>query len=135
MRSHLLVRLLGVGVQAAGYAGLALVAVGRAERELADARKVCEPCSLNFRVQASIACAGAGDLVRARRHLAGARVSGLWQGGPSAAAVWEARAALRQAEEQPGQAAALLREAADEYARAQRPADAARCRGAADPAA
>lgn len=136
MRSHLLVRLLGVGVQAAHYARRALVAVGEAERELADARRVCEPCSLNFRVQASIACAGAGELVRARRHLADAeRVSGLWQGGPSAAAVWEARAALRQAEGQPGQAAALLREAADEYARAQRPADEARCRGAADPAA
>ncbi|GAB4059726.1 BTAD domain-containing putative transcriptional regulator [Catellatospora paridis] len=132
LRSHLVVRLLGVDVQAARHTPHALAAVGRAERELADATRVCEPCSLNFRVQASITCAGAGELVRARRHLVDAeRISGLWQGGPSAAAVWEARAALRQAEGRPAQAAALLREAADEYARAQRAADEARCRSAA----
>lgn len=132
LRSHLVVRLLGVDVHAARHAPHALAVVDRAERELADATRVCEPCSLNFRVQASMACAGAGELVRARRHLAdAARVSGLWQGGPTAAAVWEARAALRRAEGQPGQAAALLLEAADEYAKAGRVADEARCRGAA----
>ncbi|WP_144126853.1 BTAD domain-containing putative transcriptional regulator [Catellatospora sichuanensis] len=132
LRSHLVVRLLGVDVQAARHTPRALAAVGMAERELADATRVCEPCSLNFRVQASITCAGAGEPVRARRHLADAeRISGLWQGGPSAAAVWEARAALRRAEGQPAQAAALLREAADEYAKARRAADEARCRSAA----
>jgi tetratricopeptide (TPR) repeat protein len=132
MRSHLLVRLLGVSIQLAPSTPDALAAVSAAERELADASRICEPCSLNFRVQASIACAGAGELFRARRHLADAeRVAGLWQGGPSSASVWEARAALRRAEGQQGQAAALLREAADEYARAQRPFDEARCRDAA----
>jgi hypothetical protein len=132
LRSHLIVRLLGVEIQAAPDARVARATVIGAERQLSDATRVCEPCSMNFRVQASSACARAGDLARARRHLADAeRVAGMWQGGPWAAAVWEARAALRYAEGQPAQAAALLCEAADEYVRAQRPADEARCRAAA----
>jgi DNA-binding SARP family transcriptional activator len=135
LRSHLLVRLLGVGVEAAVSEREALNAVVWAERTLADAARVCEPCSMNFRVRAATASAGAGDLRRARRHLADAeRIAGLWQGGPWTAAVWEVRAALRAAEGEPGQAAALLREAADEYARAGRRPDVDRCRRALEPA-
>ena len=103
----------------------------QAERTLADATRVCEPCSISFRVHAARTSADNGDLLRARRHLADAeRIAGLWQGGPCAAAVWEARAALRAAEGQPIQAAALLREAADEYVRAGRKPDEQRCRAA-----
>jgi DNA-binding SARP family transcriptional activator len=132
LRSHLLVRLLGVAVQAAPDVPAALRAVAGAEQILADARRVCEPCSINFRVQAATVSARAGDLHRARRHLSDAeRIAGMWQGGPWTAAVWEARAALRAAEGDPTQADALLREAADGYTRAGRTPDADRCRAGA----
>jgi len=127
LRSHLLVRLLGVAVQAETDRS----AVLHAERALTDSTRVCEPCSMDFHIHASLASAAASDLARARRHLADAeRIAGLWPGGPLTAAVWEARAGLRRAEGQLGQADALLAEAADEYARAGRPVDAARCRQA-----
>jgi DNA-binding SARP family transcriptional activator len=129
LRSHLLVRLLGVSVQAATSAQAARTAVVRAEQALTHATKVCEPCSMGFHTHAALGCAGAGDLLRARRHLADAeRISALWPSGPWTAAVWEVRAGLRRAEGQPGQAAALLAEAADAYAKAGWTADAARCR-------
>jgi hypothetical protein len=51
----------------------------------------------------------------------------MWQGGPWQAAVWEARAALRLAAGDRGQAAALLREAANLFAECGRPLDEARC--------
>jgi len=90
LRSHLLVRLLGIGVQVPSEPLGALAAVAQAERLLADATRVCDPCSINFRLQA--ASARAGDLVRARRHLGDAeRVAGMWQGGPWSAAVWGTR--------------------------------------------
>jgi len=108
-------------------------AVAQAERLLADATRVCDPCSINFRLQAASASARAGDLVRARRHLGDAeRVAGMWQGGPWSAAVWEARARVRLAEGEPSLAVAFLREAADGFAQAQRSVDEARCRAAAD---
>jgi len=126
--SHMVVRVLGVQVAAAEDTRRALTVVDQAERMLADATRVCDPCSINFHVQATAACARGGDLVRARRHLAEAeRVSGLWRGGPWSAAVWEARAAVRLAEGERAQADALLREAAGAFADAQRPVDAARC--------
>jgi ATP/maltotriose-dependent transcriptional regulator MalT len=111
----------------------ALAAVAQAERLLADSNRVCDPCSIDFRLQAASASARAGDLVRARRHLADAeRVVGMWQGGPWSAAVWEARAMIRLAEGEPSQAVAFLREAANGFAQAQRPVDEARCRAAAE---
>jgi hypothetical protein len=55
----------------------------------------------------------------------------MWQGGPWQAAVWEARGALRIAEGDHNQGAALLNEAADLFADSGRPLDAARCRAAA----
>jgi DNA-binding SARP family transcriptional activator len=133
LRSHLLVRLLGIGVQVPSEPRAALATVAQAERLLADSTRVCDPCSINFRLQAASASARAGDLAGARRHLADAeRIGGMWQGGPSAAAVWEARAGVRLAEGEPSLAVAFLREAADAFARAQRPVDEARCRSAAD---
>jgi DNA-binding SARP family transcriptional activator len=130
-RSHLLVRLMGVAVEAAADPGIASRVVMRAERTLADASRVCDPCSIAFRVNAARTCAGTHDLVRARRHLADAeRIAGMWRGGPWTAAVWEARAAIRASEGYPAQASALLQEAADEYARAGRKPDELRCRAA-----
>lgn len=131
LRSHLLVRLFGVAIQAAADEGGAAAALTRAERTLAAASRVCDPCSMSYRIQATMTRARTGELSLARRHLADAeRIAGLWQGGPSSAAVWEARAAVRAAEGEPDRAAALLREAADEYARAGRTVDEARCRQA-----
>ncbi len=133
LRSHLLVRLLGVAVEAATDPPAARIALTAAERALADTTVVCEPCSINYRVQATITAARTGELLRAGRHLADAeRIAGLWQGGRWPAAIWEARAALRRAENQPAQAAAMLHEAASAYAAAGRPADERRCRAAAD---
>jgi ATP/maltotriose-dependent transcriptional regulator MalT len=72
--------------------------------------------------------AEAGDLEGASRRLDEAeRLAGIWQGGPWAAAVWEARGVLRQAEGRAEQAAALLQEAAGRYGELGRPAAQARC--------
>jgi DNA-binding SARP family transcriptional activator len=127
--SHLTVRALGVRVRTGRTNVESLRAVDEAEHILVDANRVCDPCSINFHLQATVACARAKQLTRARRHLASAeRISALWRGGPWTAALWEARSAIRLAEGEPAQAAALLREAADAFAAAQRPLDAARCR-------
>jgi hypothetical protein len=52
----------------------------------------------------------------------------MWQSGPWLAAVWEARGVLRQTEGDRVQAAALFKEAAQQFARARWPVDEARCR-------
>jgi tetratricopeptide (TPR) repeat protein len=127
LRSHLVVRLLGVSVEAAAPSAAA-EAVRRAERLLADIPVTCEACALPYRVQASITCSRTGDLPHARRHLSDAeRITALWQCSTWSAALWEARAHLRAAEGHPAQAAALLREAALAYRAAARPADEHRC--------
>ena len=132
LRSHLLVRLLGVGLQVPAEPLAALDAVTKAERQLAEASRVCDPCSINFHLQAGSVCARAADLPRARRHLAAAeRVAGLWPGDPWAAATWETRATLRLAEGETSQAVAFFREAATGFASAQRPVAETRCRAAA----
>ena len=105
----------------------------RAGEAASMTERVCDPCSMPFRIGASIACAGRGDLDRARGHLADAeRIAEMWQGGPRHAGVIEARAMLALAEGSPvGEAAALLWQAAGEFAAAQRPRDEARCQAAA----
>ena len=130
--SHLIVRLLGVEVYAARHTVEGLRVVREAERVLADAPRICEPCSMNFRIEAARLLARAGDLSGARRHLVEAeRITGLWQGGPWNASVWEARAELRRAEGEAAQATALFLEAARAFAELRRPVDEARCRAAA----
>jgi DNA-binding SARP family transcriptional activator len=132
IRSHLIIRLYGVQVLAVQSVIDVLRVIQEAERWLIDAPRVCDPCSMTFRIEAARACARAGELARARRHLAEAeRITGLWQGGPWTAAVWEARAELRRAEGHREQASALLMEAADGFAELHRPLDESRCRAAA----
>ena len=132
--SHLVVRVLGVQLCAADRPLDALQVAREAELLLSDAPRVCEPCSMNFRIEATRVFARAGDLSRARRQLAEAeRITGLWQGGPWNASVWEARAELRLAEGENAQATALFREAADGFAQLRRPLDEARCRAQAAP--
>jgi tetratricopeptide (TPR) repeat protein len=130
--SHLVVRVLGVQVCAADRPLEALQVAREAERYLSDAPRVCEPCSMNCRIEATRVFARASDVPRARRHLEEAeRITGLWQGGPWNASVWEARAELRRAEGDGAQAVALFLEAADGFAKLRRPIDEARCRASA----
>jgi DNA-binding SARP family transcriptional activator len=128
---HLVVRVYGVEIAAAEDPLDAMRVLERSERELADLH-VCEPCSMRYRVNASIAASRAGALDVASRHLEDAdRIAGLWQGGPWRAAVWEARGELRLAQGEPTKATALFLEAADAFEAADRPRDAERCRAAA----
>lgn len=130
--SHLVVRLLGVEVSAAESPIDALKAARDAERLLSHAPRVCEPCSMNFRIEAARAFARTGDLSRAVGQIEEAeKITNLWQGGPWKASVWEARAELRRAQGEDAQAKALFVEAADAFAQVRRPFDEARCRAAA----
>jgi DNA-binding SARP family transcriptional activator len=128
---HLLVRVHGTMIQAAPDLPRSVAAVQRADAALADGN-LCPPCSMGFRVAATIALARAGDLQQARARLEAAeRIAGMWQGGPWLAAIWEARGVLRRSEGDDAQAAALFKEAAEQFAQARRPVDEARCRAAA----
>ena len=134
LASHMLVRVHGARIQAGSSGKNAMTAVLKAEAEL-EGREVCDPCSMGYLAAAAMAAARAGEPQTARRYLSDAeRVSGLWQGGASAAAVWEARAELRLAEREPRQAAALFREAAAGFSRAGHTLADARCRAAAESA-
>jgi ATP/maltotriose-dependent transcriptional regulator MalT len=129
--SHLRVRVFAADLEAGGTWGRQLNTLEEAERTLRP-REVCGPCSIGFRVAATIACAQSGELARSRRCLADAeRLAGMWQGGPWQAAVWEARASIRGAEGDAQQAAALLREAAELFGKCGRPLDRVRCESAA----
>lgn len=130
LSSHLLIRVFAADLQVAE-------SPDRRRRVLVEAEaalrldNVCGPCSIGFLITAAIACARAGELARSRQFVSDAeRLAGLWQGGPWQAAVWEARGALRRAEGDSVQAAALLREAAALFAECGRPLDEARCAAA-----
>ncbi|MFD1152313.1 hypothetical protein, partial [Saccharothrix hoggarensis] len=130
--SHLVIRVHGVRVLAADSLGGALGVIRDAERWLHEAPHVCDPCSMGFRIAAATACACAGSPSRARAHLAEAeRISGLWQGGPWSAALWEVRAEVRRAEGRRAQAAALFFAADEEVAALARPLEERRCLAAA----
>jgi hypothetical protein len=59
----------------------------------------CTFCNVMLAVPAAVACADAGDLEHARRHLASAERSGvLWKGTAWQAAIAEANAHLHRAE-------------------------------------
>jgi DNA-binding SARP family transcriptional activator len=129
--THLLVRVFGTMIQAAGDPKGAISVLGVAERELSQMHP-CEPCSMGYLTSAATACARAGELDRARSFIAEAeRIAGMWQGGLWTGAVWEARGILRQAEGEGEQARAMFREAAQAFARAGDRSDAARCLAAA----
>jgi DNA-binding SARP family transcriptional activator/tetratricopeptide (TPR) repeat protein len=128
LSSHLLVRVYGALVQSARTPQDGMAVIATAEEALAG-RDVCEPCSMGFRVAATISAARAGDQATSARYLEQAeRVAGMWQGGAWQAAVWEARGAFRLAAGEPRQAAALLLEAADRFAAAGQPLAESRCR-------
>ena len=128
--NHLLLFIYG-GMLATAEAGAKAGIVAEAEAASA-AEQMCDPCSMPFRIGASIACARDGDLDRARVQFQEAdRIAQMWQGGPWHAALAEARSALRLAEgAAPEEASALLVQAAERFAEADRPIDEARCRAA-----
>lgn len=131
LASHLLIRIFELAIKLAGTPERRQQVLSDVEELLRRPREVCGPCSIGCRVAAAIACAQAGDAARSREWLAGAEhLAGMWQGGPWQAAVWEARAALRLAEGDRTQAAALLREATTLFAQSGRPLDEARCASA-----
>jgi DNA-binding SARP family transcriptional activator len=129
--SHLRVRILEGMVKSTGGWERREKLLADAESLVARPKEVCRPCSIGLRLAAATACADAGEVARGEGWLDGAeRLAAMWSGGPWQAAAWEVRAALRRAEGDGAQAAALLLEASNMFSRCGRPVDAARCLGA-----
>lgn len=127
---HLLQRIYGTLIAAAPDAAAARQLVSEAEAIL-DEPAACPFCQVMLEVPATTACAGAGDLDDARRHLAAARRSAnLWEGRAWWAAVTEAEACIAQAEGDRGSAERGFSRAADAFEEAGHRLDAARCRDA-----
>jgi tetratricopeptide (TPR) repeat protein len=127
IRMHLLQRIHGSFVRAAADPVEARAVVERAEVAKGET-DVCPFCAVTFEVPATIACADAGDLAGAERHLAAAELSaGRWEGTAWPAAVLEAKAHLAAARGDADEAASLLAEAAILFDGAGQPLDAARC--------
>ncbi|WP_421761827.1 AfsR/SARP family transcriptional regulator [Devosia sp.] len=126
---HLVIRLQGLLVRAAPTKPKALQAIAEGDRLLADQSHGCQPCSMAFRVASATVLAEMHELSQVGRRLDEAeRIAGMWQGGPWAAAVWEARGVQRRAEGAESRALSAFEEAASSYAALGRPADEARCR-------
>jgi hypothetical protein len=83
---------------------------------------------VTFEIPATIACADAGDIVAADRHLAAAeRSAANWEGSAWPAAVREAQAHVAAVRGNLDGARALLAEAADLFTVAGQQLDASRC--------
>jgi DNA-binding SARP family transcriptional activator/tetratricopeptide (TPR) repeat protein len=113
---HLVFLVCGVLLRVPEDSGEALDMIDRVET-LFDPRWVCPFCPTGYNLAAATACAGAGELERARAFLKRAEFgASRWPGGPWPAAVAEARAALLLAEGDGRSAADALRRAAEGYA-------------------
>ncbi|MBL7554116.1 SARP family transcriptional regulator, partial [Frankia sp. AgB1.9] len=133
--AHLVQRIYGTMVAAAPDTAAAYAVVTQAQDAL-GVDDGCLFCAVAFAVPATIVSAQAGDLDRARRHLAAARRSAaLWEGTAWQAATQEAEAWLAQAEGAQARAHELLTAAGRLFDYAGHPSDAARCHAAAGPAA
>lgn len=128
--NHLMQRIFGSLIVAAADPVQARIVVDRAESTLGW-DETCPFCSVMLAVPAATACARAGDLPHARRHLAvAARSAELWRGTSWEAALDEARAAVALAGGDAGLATALFASAIAGFERAGQPLDAERCRRA-----
>ncbi len=128
--NHLMQRIFGTLIIAAPDVVQARALVDRAEATLGW-DEVCPFCSIMLAVPAAIACARAGDLEHAERHLAVAERSGmLWQGTALEAGLAEAQAIVAAARGERTRAQDLLQAAIDQFAQAGQPLDAERCRRA-----
>lgn len=129
---HLLQRIYATMISAAESPEEARAVVDQAEATMAD-EDHCMFCHVMFAVPAAVACARAGDVDEARRHLGLAEMSAsMWRGTAWQAAVLEARAAIDVAEGAVKRSREELAEAADLFERAGQPLDAARCRAGLD---
>ena len=131
LANHLLQRVYGTMVAAADDRDAARAAVDAGEATLATT-DACIFCSIMFAVPAAIACAAVGDLEPARRYLALAeRSAPLWEGTAWQAATLEARAHVARAAGDADEAGRCLTRAAEMFAEAAQPLDAARVRASA----
>ena len=127
---HLLYLVYDVMVRAAGEPSEAVAVVEEAEAFL-DHAPACIFCPAGLYIAATIAYARTGDLARARSFLARAEgTKPLWVGGPRAAALAEARAAVLTAEGSRDEAAAALADAVAGFAHAGQVLNEARTRAA-----
>ena len=125
---HLLQRVFGTMIVAAGDAEAARTVVDRAEAAIGFPDQ-CAFCSVMLAVPAAIACADVGDIQDAERHLQAAEKSAaIWEGTAWRAALLEARAHLSFAQGRERDSARLLSEAAELFEESSQPLDAARCR-------
>jgi hypothetical protein len=129
MSMHLLQRIHGLMVTAAPDVSTARAMVARGEATMGETDR-CPFCDIMFAVPAAIACADAGDLDAAERHLSTAQDGAArWQGGAWDAAVLEARAHVEQARGHTVAAGQLLQQAAALFAAVGQPLDSQRCLG------
>lgn len=132
---HLVIRYIALAVEVATDVEHRAEAIRQGDRLLQE-RTTCQPCSMGFRIAASIALAEAGEVDQAARRIDEAeRIAGMWQGGPWVASVWEARGVYRLAQGNREQAAALFQEAATRFGDLSRVGDQARCLSRAEEAA
>jgi ATP/maltotriose-dependent transcriptional regulator MalT len=125
---HLLQRIYGTMISAASDPSAARAIVDDAGATL-GVHDQCPFCAVMLALPAARACAEAGDLDDARRHLHDAEVSArLWEGTAWQAATLETRASLAAAEGHLDVASRLRGTAADLFDGAGQPLDARRCR-------
>lgn len=127
---HLLDRIHGTAIRAAPDMEAALAAVEEAAQAVRGPLETCPPCSVNLTIPATMACAAAGDVDGANRHLARAEgvVSVFFPKGGWRAALDEARAAVARTSGDAGAASRLLQQAAEGFDRWGQQLDAERCR-------
>ncbi len=126
LSNHLLLRLQALAVRSATTREKTAEAILTGDRLLGP--RACQPCSMALRTASAVALAEAGQLEQVDRRLNEAeRIAGMWQGGPWAATLWEARGVQRQAQTNPVRAAAAFAEAAARFEDLGRPLDQARC--------
>jgi hypothetical protein len=127
---HLLHRIFGTMILAAPDAMEARAMVDRAEATLGWDDD-CAFCSIMLSVPATIACARAGDLPNAHRHLEVAERSAvLWEGTSWEAGMAEAHAVVAAASGDPAMARKRMESATAQFQRAGQRLDAERCRRA-----
>ncbi|TPI65722.1 hypothetical protein FJ420_14300 [Mesorhizobium sp. B3-1-3] len=130
---HLIIRMQALAVRAASTPKMVAEEILAGDRLLIPG--ACQPCSMALRTASAIALAEAGDLEQVDRRLNDAeRIAGMWQGGPWAAALWEARGVQRRAQNKEMRALAAFEEAAGRYEELGRPRDQARCLARMNPA-
>lgn len=123
---HLIMRMQALAVRAASTPKMVAEEILAGDRLLTPG--ACQPCSMALRTASAIALAEAGELEQVDRRLNDAeRIAGMWQGGPWAAALWEARGVQRRAQDKEVRAIAAFEEAASRYEELGRPRDQARC--------